>query len=552
MVKMWPRTIPPDIRNFPMRSAECKVFDKLESELGLGYVVFYSRPWHGLTPQGNEIDGECDFIVAHPQYGVLFIEVKGGVISHDPTTSKWTSTDRYQIVHTIKNPVEQARSSKHNLLRKLKDTNSWPTHWVHLCHGVIFPDCEAPAHDLGADMPREIFCDGNQFNNSFKTWIKDRLCPNNADNYNPIGRHGITALEELLAQPISLHRPLIFDVDDNDRIITTLTQNQFIILNGIQHVDRAAISGGAGTGKTVLAQEEAIRCSKEELSTLFVCYNTALAKQIQKDLADYPDIPVHTFHSLCGHMAKESGQQLENVPGKDFYDEVLPEALINATDILSHIKYDVIIVDEGQDFREHWWVALDGLLKDKSKLRVFWDSNQAVYGEPSLPRDTNSIEIPLNQNLRNSKHIFDVIKTRYQGTPLHPTGPEGPPVEWSETTGIVTPLDTVSMKMKEFIEKEKIPPKDIAILIATDAEQFKQELTERLPDIPFDNSHTEKTDCVVVDTIRRFKGLERPVVVVVATRQLTTDNKLQYIAFSRARTHLTIIGSAEELNDLSS
>lgn len=51
MVKMWPRTIPPDIRNFPMRSAECKVFDKLESELGPGYVVFYSRPWHGLTPK---------------------------------------------------------------------------------------------------------------------------------------------------------------------------------------------------------------------------------------------------------------------------------------------------------------------------------------------------------------------------------------------------------------------------------------------------------------------------------------------------------------------
>ncbi|WP_162291137.1 NERD domain-containing protein [Pseudodesulfovibrio profundus] len=535
-----------------MRNAECKVFDKLESELGPGYVVFYSRPWHGLTPQGNEIDGECDFIVAHPQYGVLFIEVKGGVISHDPASSKWTSTDRYQIVHTIKNPVEQARSSKHNLLRKLKDTNSWPTHWVHLCHGVIFPDCEVPAHDLGADMPREIFCDGNQFNNSFKTWIKDRLCPNAAaNNCNPIGSHGIAALEELLAQPISLHRPLIFDVDDNDRVITALTQNQFIILNSIQNIRRAAISGGAGTGKTVLAQEEAIRCSKEELSTLFVCYNSALAKQIQKDLADYPDIPVHTFHSLCGYLARESGQPLEKIPGKDFYDEILPEALINATEILSHMKYDVIIVDEGQDFREHWWVALDGLLKENAKLRVFWDCNQAVYGEPSLPQDTNSIDIPLNKNLRNSKHIFDIIKTRYKGTPLHPTGPDGYPVEWLKTADITPPIDVTSITIKRLIEKEKIPPKDIAILIATEAEQLKQELIVRLPDISFDNSHTDQSDCVVVDTIRRFKGLERPIVVIVATEQLTTNQQLQYIGFSRARTHLVIVGSNNDLSQLS-
>lgn len=549
MVKMWPRTIPPDIRNFPMRSAECKVFDKLESELGAGYVVFYSRPWHGLTTQGAEIEGECDFIVAHPQYGVLFIEVKGGIISHDPASSKWTSTDRHQIVHTIKNPVEQARSSKHNLLKKIKNMRQWPNHWVHLCHGVIFPDCEVPEHDLGADMPRDIFCDGNQFNSSFKSWIKDRLCPNNRGS-TPIGSHGISALEELLAQPISLHRPLIFDVDDNDRVITALTQNQFIILNGIQHIDRAAISGGAGTGKTVLAQEEAIRCSKKELSTLFLCYNKALAKQVQKVLTDYPDIPVHTFHSLCGYLARESGQPLEKATGKDFYDEILPEALINATEILPHIRYDVIIVDEGQDFRKHWWVALDCLLKDKSKLRVFWDSNQAVYGEPSLPLDTNSIEIPLNKNLRNSRHIFDVIKTRYKGTPLHPTGPEGHPVEWLETTDIMTPTDVASRQIKEFMGKEKVRPKDIAILIATDADQFMQELIFRLPRISFSNSLADHNDCVVVDTIRRFKGLERPIVIVVATKQLTTNQKLQYIAFSRARTHLTIIGSNTDLTAL--
>jgi hypothetical protein len=550
---MWPRAIPQDIRNFPLRSAECKVFDKMESDLGAGYVVFYSRPWYGLTPQGVEIDGECDFIVAHPQYGILFIEVKGGMIAYDPSLDKWTSTDRHQIVHTIKNPIEQARSSKYNLLKKLKQSVARPDHFIHLSHGIIFPDCEVPQNDLGADMPREIFCDGSQFKHSFAAWIKERIVPKVADNCKPLGSHGITALESLLAKPISLHRPLAFDVEENDRTITVLTQNQFNILNTIQNIPRAAISGGAGTGKTVLAEEEAIRCSKREHSTLFICYNAPLANQIQKDLLEYPDIPVHTFHSLCGHMAQEAGQHLDQKLGREFFDEVLPEALISATEILPHIKYDVIIVDEGQDFLEHWWVALEGLLKDssKSKLRVFWDSNQAVYGETSLPKDTNSIEIPLDKNLRNSQQIFDVIRSRYKGTPLYPAGPAGGSVEWLTVADPAKKNDVIVEKIKQLVKKEKVSPSDIAILVAEKAGQLTKELICKLPDTSFDNSETERADCIVVEAVRRFKGLERPVIIVVATEQLIANKKLQYIAFSRGRTHMTVIGSDTEIAVLS-
>ena len=52
----------------------------------------------------------------------------------------------------------------------------------------------------------------------------------------------------------------------------------------------------------------------------------------------------------------------------------------------------------------------------------------------------------------------------------------------------------------------------------------------------------------VVDSIRRFKGLERPVVVIAATPDTVIDRELPYVALSRARTHLIIVGTDKVLD----
>ena len=120
MAIMWPRKIPSEIESNLLRRAECKVFRKLKESLDDHFVVFYSRPWLGLKSNGEEIDGECDFVIAHHRYGVLFLEVKGGSIAYDPTKNIWTSQDKYGFVHHIKDPVNQARSSKYQLIEKIK------------------------------------------------------------------------------------------------------------------------------------------------------------------------------------------------------------------------------------------------------------------------------------------------------------------------------------------------------------------------------------------------------------------------------------------------
>ncbi len=61
------------------------------------------------------------------------------------------------------------------------------------------------------------------------------------------------------------------------------------------------------------------------------------------------------------------------------------------------------------------------------------------------------------------------------------------------------------------------------------------------------------SDMILFDTIRRFKGLERPVIILV---ELSSDDskmldRLLYVGGSRARQHLVAIGTTEVLARLS-
>jgi hypothetical protein len=66
----------------------------------------------------------------------------------------------------------------------------------------------------------------------------------------------------------------------------------------------------------------------------------------------------------------------------------------------------------------------------------------------------------------------------------------------------------------------------------------------------FAHFHRSRTPHLVIDTVRRFKGLERPVVVLVGTRRLVNAEELAYLATSRPRLHLVMIGYAREIEEL--
>ncbi|MFN9999582.1 MAG: ATP-binding domain-containing protein [bacterium] len=52
---------------------------------------------------------------------------------------------------------------------------------------------------------------------------------------------------------------------------------------------------------------------------------------------------------------------------------------------------------------------------------------------------------------------------------------------------------------------------------------------------------------VIIDTVRRFKGLERTVVILVELAGIVNSQELLYVAMTRARLKLIIISTPSEL-----
>ena len=554
MAVMWPRTLPPDVTGNMLRSTECEVFRRLEAVLDDSFVVFYSRPWLGLKPDGEEIDGECDFIVAHAELGMLTLEVKGGAVAYDPRTDQWTSRDRWKVTHNIKNPVHQARSAKHELLKKLNASPHWKTRRIRARHGVVLPHSSAPAGDLGADMPQRISCFVDSFDDSLRNWILERFgdAPPDEGRTKELGRDGVQALEKILAKPFQLRTPLGTVLSRDDSALQVLTQQQFHILRAIEAVPRAAISGGAGTGKSVLAMEEARRCAENGVRTLFVCYNRGLITEVRHRLKDGPPVAAMTFHELCAHMTGRAGLPCpEGVPEIQLFEEIWPELLMQAFEHLPDERYDAIIVDEGQDFLPLWWTAVEAGLNTEGRglLRIFYDNNQRVYASAiNLPEEVDLIPIRLTLNLRNTRRIHELVRQHYTGHEIEAVGPEGVEVHWIRMDTPDALAQRVSRCVGRLNSLERVPLDDIAVLVSSEAAIETIAPSNRLGEFRTARCDEQSEGRIVVDSIRRFKGLERPVVVIAATPDTVIDRELPYVALSRARTHLIIVGTDKVLD----
>src|SRR5207248_3327300 len=84
------------------------------------WLVLHSRrvfaPASDTHPRAYE--GEIDFLVFNPTWGMIGLEVKGGRIAQGP--SSWVSMDRAGQVHSIKDPGQQAQRAVHSLMRYMR------------------------------------------------------------------------------------------------------------------------------------------------------------------------------------------------------------------------------------------------------------------------------------------------------------------------------------------------------------------------------------------------------------------------------------------------
>lgn len=116
MAKMIPHQPTVDTKS----TAEKRLFKALAEQLPASYTVFHAVAWQLRHKKQGMMDGETDFLIVHPNFGLLIMEVKGGHIRYDPDQDQWYSNER-----PVKDPFRQGRNNKYSLLSKLKEHPDW-------------------------------------------------------------------------------------------------------------------------------------------------------------------------------------------------------------------------------------------------------------------------------------------------------------------------------------------------------------------------------------------------------------------------------------------
>jgi hypothetical protein len=538
---MLPGNLPAVIRQNPKRRAEAIVFDALRDGTAPGYRVFYSFCWVNKIGDSAAFEGEADFIVAHPDYGILVLEVKGGRIDHDARSGQWTSTDGQGHAHTI-DPVAQARRSKYALIHKLKGIPAWGDRWAEVNYAIVFPDCHKPPKPLPADLPGEIVIFKNDLANleGKLQEIHAYWCGNRPGK--SIGNDGLKVLTDVIAPDVHLRARLGEDLRAESKTLLRLTEEQYRVLELLRWAPRVAVSGGAGTGKTFLALRKAeLAATKEGRKTLLVCYNHTLADHLKAAAPQDSRLTVCTFHQLCHQLAAQVGIELaapdaQRLPPR-FFEQELPLALVDAIAENPKLRFEAVVVDEGQDFLPAWWSALEmAITENPGVLYVFYDDNQRVY--PSrVGFPTGLVPIALTHNLRNTKRVFEAARPYYAGQEMCCDGPDGRVVEFVSLPRSGMIEREVGKLLHRLVRDEGVEPQQVAVLTLDGSSLlYKTALGAftacSAPGVP----HR-----VVVDSVRRFKGLERDVVLLVLSEAISQD-ELLYVAITRARTHLIVLG----------
>jgi len=565
--------------------AERLVVDRLRAVVGPEVLVLDGVQWL-LRDHGAVRNGEADVVIGDPERGLLVVEVKSGEIRRDGSGTWWAGPNRLE-----RSPFDQARDNKYALLKKLRELPDWPADLKPIAgHAVAFPDVDLDTMRgrlglLGLDADTQLIADQSMFVDSdegraeLRAFVDGAFASwGQAASERAPGQAAIDLLRAVGTEPFEIRSMLRYEAVEGERDVLRLTTGQFQMLNFLRGQRRASVIGGAGTGKTLLAAEKARRLAREGFRTLLVCFNAPLARMLADELEstarDTGLLDVKTFHQLCedlGHEADVLAERPTPIP-QDWWDRTLPRALDDAVERLGP-RYHAVVVDEGQDFDAEWLASLNELLVGGGEdvLYVFHDPAQAIFRDDVVGQ-LGLTEYPLETNCRNAAPIHAVVARFAEGglaSEAMRTGGRAPElIEAADGPATVAALRSVLHRLRA-TDGEAVNPWDIAVLTGA---RLEESAVWRVPGHRYGNEvlgnaavddagrHLGRAahlapqlpdDVIMCETIRRFKGLEKPVVVLV---ELRADDprldRLLYIGASRARQHLVVIAPPAVLDRL--
>lgn len=509
--------------------AEQLVYHLVKDQLAEGFTVIHSLPWLSAAVREiagvKAVTGEIDFLIVHPELGVLAVEVKGG--AHRVQGLAFVHVDS----GTITRAVEQVRTSTHGLARWL---GANPGLRLKIGYALIFPDSDFNGQiaslaltDVTVDPPESIVIDrlglpriGQRIVEIMSYW---KTALSNA----PLGEERRTALLHTLCPEFDGTPSWGSRVVWDEKVWLRLTAEQSAVVDEAIVGNRMVITGWPGTGKTLILIESARRLLRDGKRVLVLTFNALLAQFIRKQIGNSSALKVGTWHSLCGSAAARSGKERDT----DWLEKGCLDDVRRAAYQGNLQPFDAVLIDEAQTFRTEWveWLCD---WHSEGQLLAFCDETQVFAfeaGRISLPKLCELVGVirpfALTTVLRSPSAVYQRLKSvKKSDHQLHmPRELEADTLRESLVVGM---SEAISRTVALLAEKG-VSSSDIVLLnkygwiTEGDAGPFAHH------------------------TISRFRGMESPVVIICNAEQM--DDAELFCAYSRATTLCIALYDAEIL-----
>ncbi len=569
---MIPSVVSPEVTS----SAEQKVFEWFKTADNTdNWIVLHSL---GISNHNKVIYGETDFLVIAPKLGIFALEVKGGRVKREDGI--WFFTNRYGETNSKpRGPFEQAKDGIFSILNSLKkrlDNNHSHISDILYGYGVMFPDVEYTAQ--GIDEEQWQIFDSRDGNNI--TEFIERLSKSTIEKwkslYGSFDDSKLPSIKDVKYISSLLRGDFDFAVSINSQFITakneliSLTKEQYRCLDQLDDNPRCLIMGPAGTGKTLIAIEEAKKRSASGERVALFCFNSNLADWISSYYDSFPlslrPSFIGTFHKYMVQITNDTHTRPpmpQNESSKDeYYKELLPNASLKALEECQE-RFDRIIIDEAQDLiNDNYLIVLDSCLKkglDRGKWTMFGDfSMQAIYNTNHSEKElidkladySYFIRFKLTVNCRNTKPICKELQTITGFDPSNNlwTKVDGPPVQYITWNS----MDEQKEKLEQLLTdlyNSHVKPQSITIL---SPKRREDSVVSSLKKYSVRNYRISERIRTMFCTIQGYKGLENTIIILTDIESYSSE-QLMYAGLSRACSGLFILESnsaKKEYDDL--
>ena len=578
---------------------EQRLAHRLESLLDDDWLCFYN------VPVGKR-RRYPDFILVHPQRGLLFLEVKDWKLSsinridHDRVELETASGLKATV-----NPVKQAREGALHTIDMLqcdphlkekqgqyKGKLICPYGYGAVLTNITRKQIQSVAQDDESErvLPgRLLICQDEMLEDTEPEEFQGRLWgmfeyrfkkPLTLPDLNRIRWHLYPEIRidnlELFPQQKAPGQVSVPDV------VKVMDIHQEQLARGLGDGHRV-IHGVAGSGKTLILEfRSEVLAELLNKPILVLCFNITLAAQLRshmrsKGIAD--KVHVYHFHDWCGEQLRT--HQVDVAEGDKPVWERQVDSVIAGVEKgqIPRGQYGALLIDEGHDFEESWLrLVVQMIDRNTNSLLLLYDDAQSIYRRSGLSFSLSSVGVQargrtkiLKLNYRNTRQIlnfaYEFAKELLQEKN---SGDDHVPLIKPQAAGVDGPMP-IFKQWGSFEEEasfaadcvakwhdDGVPWGEVAIIY--DARWMGEAVAKSFQQrgIPFQSLHTParrkrynpQGDEVVLLTRHSSKGLEFSSVILVGLGQLRAEpenvadeSRLLYVAMTRARECLLITAS---------